>query len=619
MCGIVGLFSSNTIEGNQISLVNEMNDMLIHRGPNSKGIYTTDYSVIAMRRLSIVDLDGGDQPLFDREGKIALVCNGEIYNHSELREDLTGKGHNFSTLSDVETIIYAYLEYGDKFIKHLRGMFAFALLDKSKQKLILARDRIGEKPLYYYNDEKGNFWFASEIKSLLKILPKPTTLTAEACNLFLTFQYIPESFTPFKNISQLPAGCSLQIDRFQSHFNPNSYWNKSALKTNFQAPAEVIRKDLDEACRLMGTADVPVAVALSGGIDSSLVAAVTSKYYGKDLHAFTIGYTGRPHTDERKDAKELADYLKIGYTEVELRDEDVFKDFIKMISYMDSPIGDIAAYGYFIVSKKASELGFPVLLSGMGGDEMFWGYDWVREAVNRNESYSSRKGWRFWSNQMRGFFGASVKNDFFEVHKPLVDGDKWSRSIMPRATLKKIQRDFWLDKNSLDQSTPVHLSVIELLSRTWLRSNCLALVDRMSMANSVEVRLPLLETNLMESIIGMRNEGLEDWVLPHKALLIDALNDYLPAKIFRRKKKGFTPPVARWMNGLNKRFSPLLRDGSLVRQGLIEPRQLSSGLPNFDMFFLYKLVLLECWCRVHIEKEDIQHISKFAFQDTHTS
>ena len=237
---------------------------------------------------------------------------------------------------------------------------------------------------------------------MLKILPRPIALTAEAFNLFLTFQYIPESFTPFENISQLPAGCSLQIERSKSHFNPNSYWDISALKTNFHAPKEVIRKDLDEACRLMGTADVPVAVALSGGIDSSLVAAVTSKYYGKDLHAFTIGYTGRPHTDERKDAEELADYLKIGYTEVELRDEDVFKDFIKMIAYMDSPIGDIAAYGYFIVSKKASEQGFPVLLSGMGGDEMFWGYDWVREAVNRNESYRSRKGWRYWSNQMRG-------------------------------------------------------------------------------------------------------------------------------------------------------------------------------------------------------------------------
>ncbi len=606
MCGICGIISPFPIEDSLSSIVRQMNTFLEHRGPDSDGTFACEHLMLAVRRLSIVDLVGGTQPLFNETGKIAIVCNGEIYNHTELRSELKSRGHIFSSYSDVETIVHAYEEYGISCLNRLRGMFAFALWDSDRDRLVIARDCMGEKPLYFCRDYKGRLWFSSELRSLSLSMDRRVKLTREAFNLFLTFQYVPEPITPLEDVCVLPAGHYLELTPGKINIEPQSYWDLCDAYEDPSQPVKVVKDCLDKACHLMGTADVPVAVALSSGIDSSLVAAITARHYPGKLHAFTVGYQGRPRTDERDFSETLARELGIGFTAVELKNQEVTDNFSAMVAAMDTPIGDIAAYGYYSVSQAARRAGFPVLLSGMGGDEFFWGYQWVRDAVIRNEALLAGHPLKFpWWKRLIGR-KPSDKLDFFGVHSDLVNGDTWSRSLMPDAVCSSLAPGFWLECTGLDLSQPMHRAVSALLNRTWLRSNCLALVDRMSMAHSVEMRLPLLDIELVNSVTGMRNAGLEDWNKPHKWLLIEALQDSLPKAVLSRKKRGFTPPVHVWMKNVVKRFSPLIKEGSLVRQGLIDPVQAGKNLSRFNMFFLYKLTLLECWARIHIAKESLR-------------
>ena len=607
MCGISGLISSTPLSEKDKSAVARMNGHLFHRGPDSEGTFASGHAVLAMRRLSIIDLAGGQQPLYNETRDIAVVCNGEIYNFAALRRELEALGHRFATNSDVETIVHAYESWGDKFLERLRGMFALALWDSTRGRLILARDRLGEKPLYYHRDSSGRLWFSSELRSLMSVMEGRRALTPEAFNLFLTFQYLPEPATPLAGVHQLPAGHLLDLSPHNLDAEPRRYWDPATLREDPLRPVASVKHALGEACQLMGTADVPVAVALSGGIDSSLVAALTARHFSRDLHAFTIGYTGRPATDERSQAQELAQRLGIGFTEVEISDDEVIAEFPRMMAAMDTPIADIAAYGYYAVSRAARSAGYPVLLSGTGGDEFFWGYQWVRDAVNRNEAYLASKGWRYWLARLSG--RPTGKLDFFGVHAALRGGDTWSRQLLTPSARATLPPDLWLTMNSLDPALPIHLAVTMLLNRTWLQSNCLALVDRMSMAHSVEVRLPLLDVDLVNTVTGMRNAGLTDWTQPHKALLVEALQDTLPADVLERKKQGFTPPVWRWMEGIIGRFGHLVADGSLVRQGLLDPQQATTCLGRFDKPFLYKLVFLECWCRLHLDGETVERLA----------
>ena len=603
MCGICGIFSERLSTAEREAKVQRMNQEMLHRGPDSHGMYSSGPATIAMRRLAIVDLDGGQQPLFNEAGDIAIVCNGEIYNHAELRNQLKAAGHRFSTHSDIEVILHAYEEYGTDALQHLRGMFAFALWDGRRRQLLLARDRLGEKPLYLSRDSAGVVSFASELRSLAAALSSDLSLSPQAFNLFLTFQYIPEPLTPVEDIHQLPAGHFLILNENCCASEPIPYWDRRNLHASPIEPAGRVAEAIDTACVLMGKADVPVGVALSGGIDSSLVAAITARHYPRDLQAFTIGYSGRPVSDERSQAKELADHLGIPCLEIEIADEEVIDDFPLLMAYMDSPIADIAAYGYFAVSRAARLAGVPVLLSGMGGDEFFWGYSWVREAVSRNGDILSGKRRRSFTDRVLRRPIPSI--DFFGVHSALRNGDAFSRELLTSSALAVVSEGLWLDMNGLDQSLPIHLAVSELLNRTWLRSNCLALVDRMSMAHSVEVRLPLLDVDLVNLVTGMRNDGLDDWQLPHKSLLIDALAGVLPAEVLQRRKQGFTPPVGRWMQGILSRYSHLLSGGYLVESGLVDQDKMDRLLPAMDQETRYKLLFIECWCRMHLRQESL--------------
>jgi asparagine synthase (glutamine-hydrolysing) len=609
MCGIAGIFSPQLLDDIKRTTVRNMVGKLVHRGPDSDGFFESDHVSMGMRRLSIIDLAGGRQPLFNEDRSIAIVCNGEIYNHAELRTTLQAAGHRFSSGSDVETIIHAYEEYGTRCLDHLRGMFAFALWDAHHDKLIVARDRLGEKPLFLHRDAQGCTHFSSELRSLQSALPRPGKLSPESFALFLTFQYIPEPDAPTIDITPLPAGHYIELSPRQPAPAPVCYWTLGQSHESEQDPITVTRDVIDEACRLMGTADVPVAISLSGGIDSSLVAALTARHFPGQLHAFTIGYTGRPQTDERSMAASLAKSLGIGFTEIELGIDEVVARFPEMIAAMDSPIGDIAAFGYFKVCEAARQAGYPVLLSGLGGDEFFWGYEWVRNAVVRHEveTHSRAKPVPWW----RSWFGdtkKSVVTPLFAVHDELRNGHQAALDLLPSAIRSRVPDSLWLDRTPYDEQ-PAYLAVSNLLNRTWLRSNCLTLMDRMSMAHSVEVRLPLLDIRLVDRITSLRNAGLRDWEQPHKWLLTEALGETLSAEILNRRKQGFTPPVNEWMQAIADRFRHLLIDGSLAKHGVLDPAKLSM-IDSRSLFFRYKLVLIECWTRLHLDGQSTTQLSE---------
>lgn len=595
MCGITGAVSPKPLGKRERDTVAGMNDRLRHRGPDSAGIFDGGHVRLAMRRLAIIDLEGADQPIFNATKTVAVVCNGEIYNYKEIRHDLEARGYVFRTHGDVETIAHAYDAFGIQFLEKIKGMFALALWDSEKNQLLLARDRLGEKPLYYRYDDEGALWFSSELRSLFSGVRQRPEMSAQAFNLFMTFQYLPEPATPLTGCEQLPAGSYLLVvPGAVGQSKPTRYWDMSALRCSADHAVAQVEEKLDAACKRMGTADVPVAVALSGGIDSSLVAALSARHFPADLHAFTVGYAGRPATDERSQAALLAEHLGIGFTEVEVGQTQVVDSFIDMVDCMDTPIADIAAFGYFSVSQASREAGFPVLMSGMGGDEFFWGYEWVRNAVKRNQAYRTERGWQYWWRRLKG---KVPRSDFFEVHAALRAGESVSRQLLAQNNLPA---DAWLAQNSLDEQLPVHLAVTQLLNRTWLQSNCLALVDRMSMAHSVEVRLPLLDVDLVECVVGMRNGGMEDWNDGHKALLIRALANVLPREVLQRRKQGFTPPVRAWMSGIIKAHQGLLYQGALLADGVVDRSALLKSMPRLDVSLMYKLVLLECWSRLHI-------------------
>jgi asparagine synthase (glutamine-hydrolysing) len=616
MCGIAGVISPVQVTDDEAALVGRMNQCLVHRGPDSSSSFVDGHVALAMRRLSIIDLAGGQQPLFNEDRRLAVVCNGEIYNYVELREELRSKGHRFASAGDVETIVHLYEERGLEFLSGLRGMFALALWDREQRRLILARDRMGEKPLYWHRDRHGRLWFASEMKSLLPALDEDgQALSPKAINLFLTYQYVPEPQTMFEGVQKLPAGHLFEIRAAATgEAAPRRYWDYLAPRSSSGDLVGGVRAELEEASRIMGRADVPVGVALSGGIDSTVVAALAARTYPGTLQAFSVGYPGRPETDERLSASLFARHLGIPFFDAELGEEDFVRSFPRLVWAMDDPIGDIAAYGYYAVARLAREHGVPVLLSGLGGDELFWGYQWVRDAVQLTEQQRRRRAWRgrFRAMVGRGPVGDSRRMVFYDMHEDLKSGDQRSRAMMTPEAAVRVPAGLWMTYFETSEWDRIPLRLSDVLNRTWLVSNCLALADRMTMAHSIEMRLPLLDAPLIELVNGFRQTGLDDWRKPHKWLLIEAVKDLVPAEILSRRKQGFTPPGREWMQAVRRAYGFMVADGSLVRRGLLRKDGVEQLMATAPDGFVYKVVLLEIWSRLYGERLAADDIAELA-------
>lgn len=630
MCGICGIITRHPQPDQRA--VNVMSAALSHRGPDGEGKFNASHLALAMRRLSIIDLNSGWQPLYNEDRSIAIVANGEIYNYVELREELLKRGHQLSTKSDIETIAHLYEDYGLDCVKHLRGMFAFALWDAKQSRLVLARDRIGEKPLYLY--ETGDaLYFASEIKALVKTGNIKFEFDPHALHLYFHYGYVPEPRTPLKSVRKLPAGHILVVDVQPWRVEQHAYWRIEDIPPLEGDPVKLIRRQLEEISALVVRSDVPVGVALSGGVDSSAIAALTARTYPGVLQAFSVGYPGRPFNDEREQAKNLAQKLGIPFHEVELTSEEQTAFFEELIYLCDDPVADISGLGYYAVSRKARELGVPVLMQGQGGDELFWGYEWVRQAARRTilkQKFGSsfwgylyhleqlapagarpHKIWRWVKNGFGisklldayrlDFGGHSEDMVFMELTPDFVSARKETPELYAPKFANAV-RDF--SASSLHRfKRPWHdipVTITQLIMQTYLLENGIAQGDRLGMANSVELRLPFVDYRLIETVIGLRRSH-PDYKLPVKYWLKEALRDILPAEILSRPKQGFSPPVFEWYRSVFQKYGRQLLDGILVEHEILTApaaRRLAEDSSFAGIVPVsFKALVLELWAR----------------------
>ncbi|MGH7601676.1 MAG: asparagine synthase (glutamine-hydrolyzing), partial [bacterium] len=372
MCGICGTFYFSRDAEVDAAEVRRMNEQIIHRGPDEDGFYLNGRIGLAMRRLSVIDLSSGQQPIANEDGTIQIVFNGEIYNYPELRQDLEKRGHRFKTRSDTEAIVHAYEEYGADCPTKLNGMFAFAIWDARNERLFLSRDRLGKKPLYYYHD-RDRLVFGSELKSLLQAKNMPRRLSQSALDLYLTFEYIPAPHSIFADIFKLPAGHSLAIDGrgkpeihqyWDLHFHENGYHPQELEKGLVEI--------LQDAVKVRLMSDVPLGAFLSGGIDSSCVVALMARAMKEPVKTFSIGFEEGSY-NELHYARAIAKHFKTDHKEFILR-PSALELTEKLVKHLDEPLGDFSIFPTYLVSKMAREH-VTVVLSGDGGDELFGGYD----------------------------------------------------------------------------------------------------------------------------------------------------------------------------------------------------------------------------------------------------
>lgn len=634
MCGIAGIITEAPTTAEDVACVRAANSRLTHRGPDGSGEFQDQHIMLAMRRLSIIDLDGGWQPLYNEDRSLALVANGEIYNFIELRQRLEEQGHRFNTNSDCETILHLYEEHGLDFVQHLRGMYAFALWDAKRQRLVLARDRMGEKPLYLYETD-GRLVFASEMKALLASGVVPFELDPTAVNLYFHYQYVPEPMTPLKGVGKLDAACLITVDVNPWKIEEHRYWRMEDAPPIEGDPATLIREQLETVSEIVIRSDVPVGIALSGGLDSSAIAALAARKYPGTMHAFSVGYPGGLENDERADARALAEHLGMPFHDVELTTSDMVSFFPELVYLRDDPIADIAGFGYYSVMKLAREQNVPVVLQGQGGDELFWGYGWVQAAAHASARKLerannpvgtlprymdlnlpgglSRAQLGEWAYRLGGLRESwkSLRRDRSTSPDQMVFYD-----LVPdfRASMDQAQTLFTKSfGEEINGNTPTRLftfarpwpnidvTLTRLICDTYLRENGVTQGDRLGMASSIEMRLPLLDHRLVETVIGLR-KAHTDVDQPPKAWFKASLKDVLPDDVINRRKRGFSPPVMEWHRAMFATYGESMLDGYLCQHDVLtkdSARELSLGpFPTDSTTPLsFKALVLEQWCR----------------------
>jgi len=568
MCGISGIYNT---DGRPIDkkLLKKVNNTLIHRGPDDEGYYVNGSIGLGHRRLSIIDLDTGRQPMGNQEGSIQVVFNGEIYNFLELRKQLQSKGHKFITQSDTETIVYAYQEWGENFVDKLRGMFAIALWDSRFKKLILVRDRVGKKPLYYYfNQDK--IIFASELKAILADSSIPRNIDFHALDAYLSFGYVPSPLSVFKNIRKLPpahmAVCTLD------GFKIRQYWHldmENAAEIGSERDImEELESIFDEAVRLRLISDVPLGAFLSGGVDSSAVVASMANFMNEPVKTASIGFSEKKY-DELEYARIVAERYHTDHTEFVVH-PNALEVLDKIVWHLDEPFADASAIPTYYVSEMARKK-VKVALSGDGGDEIFAGYI-QRYQMNRLEGSIRRKIpnlirknilgplskiypkadffprplrlKNFLSNVSHSFEEAYFRDMSFyflpEMKKNLYK--PWIQSELTDSNAFDVLGKHFLNNQNPDITTRVQY--VDIM--TYLPEDILVKVDRMSMAHSLEVRAPILDHKLIE-FAGKLPSSIKLKGSNGKYIFKKINEKRLPGKILYRKKQGFCIPLDSWL------------------------------------------------------------------------
>ena len=628
MCGITGIIAPNHRE-----LIEPITRLLTHRGPDEEGYYHDETISLGQRRLSIVDLAGGRQPIANEDGSLQLVCNGEIYNSPALREELIARGHQFRTHTDVEVILHLYEDEGPDCVKRLRGMFAIALWNTKDRSLVLARDHMGQKPLFYAATDSG-FAFASEVKSILAaglVTPRPDL---DALWHYMSLRFVPDRYTFFKDVQKLPAATWLLLKDGQT--TSERYWDLD-FRTKLTGSEDSLIDGLDEllqdTVRMHLLSDVPVGTFLSGGIDSSLITAMMAKATNGPFPTFSIGVKEQKF-NELPYARMVSS--KYGLTARErIVEADLIHLVPSMIHHMDEP-SDPFGVGIYLVSQVAAEE-VKVVLGGDGGDENFAGYDrfagqrlvdyygwlpaWFRrecmarliKLVPESFGYKSLAQKAAWMNDM-SFFNHGERYHrsasflrFTDDHKQALFTPATREGLSDADSKEKILRHFEAD--NVDELVDRMLST-DLMTR--MPDHLLVIADRMSMAHSLEARSPLIDYRVCEYAASLPGHmKLKGKTL--KYALKKVSERYLPREVIYRKKQGFGFPIGIWLRTDLKRFtegllaqSRFVEEGWFSREGVDQlVSQHMSGQADHN-FRLWILINLEIWYRMYFEGGSVE-------------
>jgi asparagine synthase (glutamine-hydrolysing) len=571
MCGICGIV--NFIESDPVdrAVVERMTGALAHRGPDDAGYFVEGRVGLGHRRLSIIDLSGGRQPIFNEDRSAAIVFNGEIYNYRPLAAELTAAGHTFKTRSDTETILHAYEEYGDDCVHHLRGMFGFAIWDRRQRRLLLARDRLGVKPVYYYRN--GHFLaFASEIKSLLEIASIPREVDPEALDVYLSLRYVPGPETMFKNIFRLQPGHILVAD--DNGVRITKYWDIDYPNPEPRAPEYLLgrfRELLEESVRLRLISEVPLGVFLSGGLDSSAILATMSKIGGgHSVKTFSVGYAASSTEEEAANEFEYA-RLAAGtfaseHHEYRL-DASTFAEFVPdLVRYLDEPLADPSCIPLYFISRLAREH-ITVVLSGEGADETLAGYGIYGRMLALDRIYHGSGAFGRLapsiarltpSEKLRHYVrmcGQPLETRYQGVSRGfsaegklrLIGEDRMKRSE------RRLQAIFGRYFKSVEKASALD-QMLYVDAKVWLPDDILSKADKMTMANGLELRVPFLDHKLVEFAATLPNAS-KIHGKGGKTLLRTAMRGVLPDAIIDRPKKGFPIPIASWLRTSLRQFT----------------------------------------------------------------
>jgi asparagine synthase (glutamine-hydrolysing) len=634
MCGICGVYeyaSSMRVDRQQLA---RMNATLVHRGPDEDGFFLRDRVGLAMRRLRIIDLAGGSQPIANEDETISIVFNGEIYNYRELRKDLIRLGHRFRTQSDTEVIVHAYEQFGVQCVEHLDGMFAFAIYDEripGADRLFLARDPFGKKPLYYA-DLGETLVFGSEIKPILEDPRVSKEIDFEALHHYLSLLVIPAPWSIFKSIRKLPAGHWMLVDERSPEIKP--YWNcephSAEVLVSEREAVDEVRRLLFRAVEKRLVADVPLGAFLSGGLDSSLVVAIMARLSDRPVKTLSVGFEGPKTHNELPFARRLAEHCRTDHTELTLK-PDVVSMVHDLVRYADEPFGISSALPTLLIARAARER-LTVVLTGDGGDEMFGGYShylWERwasafrrlprvadsvlltAAGSLGRRIDGRAGalrsriTRFVSNARRPDasrrlgWGSAFSHD----EKLALYSDDLSH-LSSRTTTALLEQ-YVEGARDLEPAAVQNRLDVAL----WLPDEMLAKVDRMTMGASIEARCPLLDRNLARFLFGLpfrqKVPGSRGRHLKH--LLRRVAADLLPAELLERPKQGFNVPLDAWFRGSAGDFlTDVLSPERIRRRGWFQPEAVQqlvaahrSGHAKFSNR-LYALFNLELWAQEYL-------------------
>lgn len=587
MCGIAGIVGGADTVPVEVAEIRSMCNALIHRGPDDEGLRVEGPVGLGMRRLSIIDLAGGHQPVHNEDETVWVVFNGEIYNFLELRSELEDRGHRFYTRTDTEVLVHLYEEFGSELVQKLRGMFAFALYDNRRRSLLLARDRLGKKPLHYAIS-KGRLFFASEIKAILAVAPELKEVNPSALFQYFHFGYVPDPLTAFSRIRKLPPGHLLEFSREKTRVR--QYWDLPPFGTNSPGSEEEclegLEQRLSEAVKLRLISDVPLGALLSGGMDSSVVVALMARFSARPVKTFSIGFR-KQDFNETAYARAVAERFHTEHHELFL-DPDFGTTLETLTGSIEEPFADDSILPTYFVSSMARQQ-VTVALSGDGGDELFAGYE--RYPINlRRQVFDGTPSWagRWYREQAfhwlpAGFYGRnllfnislSARDRYLDYVSLFPVSDRarslFSADFLASAGDSHVQLSAF--RAYYDQAPASdHLSRLQYLdTKTNLAAGILVKVDRMSMATSLEVRSPLLDHILLEWVTALpanwkyRN-GQQKYILRRLAERLG-----LPRIVWDRHKQGFAMPLVHWIRHEMKDEVPRL---------LLEPRSLQRGYYN---------------------------------------